>query len=230
MSYQRSALDLIADGRVLSALKYGATVYCASYRGTSCRRRAQGSELCGRRSSRSAGGPGRAAHQQRPAGAPDVSRGGGDVFCRVDRRLSGFPSWQRRVAAAVSAAVARGSDRHQLPGAARERLVHALRLTQWLVATALLGVVFLCIQGYEWIRLVQFGLKVSSSVYGATFYTLIGCHGLHVLGAGMWLMGVSMRAHGGRYTAQRHTGVELWAMYWTFVVSFWPGPLGLLEL
>jgi|SRR3990172_2256489 len=104
------------------------------------------------------------------------------------------------------------------------------RLTQWLVATALLGVVFLCIQGYEWIRLVQFGLKVSSSVYGATFYTLIGCHGLHVLGAGMWLMVVSMRAHGGRYTAQRHTGVELCAMYWTFVVALWPVLYGLVYL
>lgn len=104
------------------------------------------------------------------------------------------------------------------------------RLTQWLVTTALLGAVFLAIQGYEWVRLVDFGLKVSSGVYGATFYTLIGCHGLHVLGALLWLMVVSMRAQAGRYTAQRHTGVELCAMYWTFVVALWPVLYGLVYL
>ena len=46
-----------------------------------------------------------------------------------------------------------------------------------------LGVLFLFIQGVEWTRLVHYGLGVSSGIYGATFYTLIGVHGAHVLGA-----------------------------------------------
>ncbi|MBI3001866.1 MAG: heme-copper oxidase subunit III [Deltaproteobacteria bacterium] len=104
------------------------------------------------------------------------------------------------------------------------------RLTQWLVATALLGVVFLGIQGYEWIRLVQFGLKVSSSVYGATFYTLVGCHGFHVLGAVLWLLTVAAMAGRGRFTERSRTGVELCAMYWTFVVALWPVLYGLVYL
>jgi heme/copper-type cytochrome/quinol oxidase subunit 3 len=104
------------------------------------------------------------------------------------------------------------------------------RLIRRLGTTALLGSFFLMIQGYEWIRLVHFGLTLSSGVYGATFYTLIGCHGLHVLGAVIWLLVVLMLARRGKFTASRHTGVALCGMYWTFVVALWPVLYGLVYL
>ena len=46
----------------------------------------------------------------------------------------------------------------------------------------LLGLFFLVMQGKEWIELIDFGLTISSSVYGGLFYLIIGAHGLHVLG------------------------------------------------
>src|SRR5262247_3900348 len=49
-----------------------------------------------------------------------------------------------------------------------------MKLIRFLGATATLGVVFLAVQGYEWTKLIRFGLTVSSSVYGGLFYTLIG--------------------------------------------------------
>ena len=104
------------------------------------------------------------------------------------------------------------------------------RLVRYLFATVLLGGLFLAFQGYEWIRLVQFGLTVSSGIYGATFYTLIGIHGLHVFGAVLWLLVILMLACRGRFTAKNHTGVELCAMYWTFVVALWPILYGLVYL
>ena len=58
----------------------------------------------------------------------------------------------------------------------------------------LLGRFFLSVQGYEWVRLIHFGLTVSSSVYGGLFYTLIGFHGLHVVGALIWLLVVFVLA------------------------------------
>ncbi len=88
--------------------------------------------------------------------------------------------------------------------------------------TVLLGLFFLAVQGYEWARLVHFGFTVSSGVYGATFYTLIGAHGLHVLAALIWLSVVVLMARRGRFTAQRHIGVSLCGMYWYFVVFLWP--------
>ena len=103
-------------------------------------------------------------------------------------------------------------------------------LVKYLLATVVLGGVFLSIQGYEWIRLVHYGLTMSSGIYGATFYTLIGCHAFHVLGAAFWLMVVVLWAQRGKYTAQSHTGVELCGMYWTFVVALWPVLYGLVYL
>lgn len=103
-------------------------------------------------------------------------------------------------------------------------------LARFLLVTLLLGGIFLGIQGYEWLRLVEFGLKVSSGIYGATFYTLIGIHGLHVLGAVLWLTIVLIQTRQGRFTAERHTGVELCTMYWTFVVALWPILYGLVYL
>lgn len=85
-----------------------------------------------------------------------------------------------------------------------------------------LGVLFLVIQGIEWTRLVHFGLRVSSGIYGATFYTLIGVHGAHVLGAAAWLGGVLWLAWRGRFTRHRYVVLDCCAIYWHFVVALWP--------
>ena len=50
------------------------------------------------------------------------------------------------------------------------------QLTRWLMITCVLGVVFLTVQGFEWIRLIRFGLSMTSSLYGAMFYSIIGLH------------------------------------------------------
>jgi heme/copper-type cytochrome/quinol oxidase subunit 3 len=110
-------------------------------------------------------------------------------------------------------------------------LVRALRsvragdrggLVRWLGWTWGLGALFLVIQGIEWTRLVHFGLRMSSGIYGATFYTLIGIHGAHVLGAAVWLGGVLWFARQGRFTPERHVALDCCAIYWHFVVALWP--------
>jgi len=94
-------------------------------------------------------------------------------------------------------------------------------LVRGLGLTAILGATFLAVQGSEWIRLVHHGLTLRSGTYGATFYTLIGCHGLHVLGAVVWLAVVLRQARRGRFSPARHVGVQLCAIYWMFVVGLW---------
>jgi len=106
----------------------------------------------------------------------------------------------------------------------------ATHLVRWLGVTALLGAIFLAVQGYEWIELIQFGLTVSSSVYGGLFYTLIGFHALHVFGALVWLMVVFVLARRGHYAKDHYVGVQTCAMYWTFVVALWPALYGLVYL
>jgi heme/copper-type cytochrome/quinol oxidase subunit 3 len=100
----------------------------------------------------------------------------------------------------------------------------------WIRVTALLGLIFLSVQGYEWARLLQFGLTLSSSVYGATFYTIIGCHAAHVLGAVVWLLTILVLAKKQRFSLERHVGVEVCGLYWYFVVALWPVLFGLVYL
>jgi heme/copper-type cytochrome/quinol oxidase subunit 3 len=114
--------------------------------------------------------------------------------------------------------------------------VHAARrgdrakLLRFIGVTALLGAIFLSVQGFEWLELIHFGLTVSSSVYGGLFYTLIGFHAAHVLGALVWLGVVFRLARNGRYSKANHVGLRTCAMYWTFVVGLWPILYGLVYL
>lgn len=115
-----------------------------------------------------------------------------------------------------------------LSSATMARALSAIRrgnpagLVHGLGQTGLLGAIFLGVQGYEWGRLVEFGFTVSSGSYGATFYTLIGAHGAHVLGALIWLGITLIRAGRGRFTAEAHAPVLLCGIYWSFVVFLWP--------
>lgn len=101
-------------------------------------------------------------------------------------------------------------------------------LTAWLTATLASGLVFLGVQGFEWVRLVQFGLTFNSSIYGGTFYALIGAHALHALAAVLVLGFVVMRSFNGYYTTQQHRGLVLCRLYWFFVVGIWPVLYGLV--
>jgi cytochrome c oxidase subunit 3 len=106
----------------------------------------------------------------------------------------------------------------------------ASKLVRHLTFTALLGALFLFIQGYEWMSLIRFGLTTSSSVYGGLFYTLIGAHGAHVFGGLIWLLIVCWQAKRGRFSKTDFVGVQTARMYWTFVVALWPVLYGLVYL
>lgn len=96
------------------------------------------------------------------------------------------------------------------------------QVQQWLGATFALGLTFLLIQGYEWARLLGFGLTTSSGVYGGLFYTLIGAHGVHIIGALATLWAVLKKARHGSYTAASHPGLSAMSLFWYFVVAVWP--------
>ncbi|HSV07923.1 MAG TPA: cytochrome c oxidase subunit 3 [Candidatus Binatus sp.] len=95
------------------------------------------------------------------------------------------------------------------------------RLARSLGQTALLGGTFLVVQGIEWVRLVRHGLTLASGTYGATFYVLIGCHGVHVLAAVTWLVVTGLLARRGAFIAGRQAPLEMCAIYWYFVCALW---------
>lgn len=102
------------------------------------------------------------------------------------------------------------------------------KFIRYLLVTSALGIVFMAVQGSEWIRLIHFGLTISSGVYGGTFYTLIGFHGLHVLGAVLWLVCIFFHLRKAPLEPRFKIRLELCAIYWYFVVGLWPVLFGLV--
>ena len=57
----------------------------------------------------------------------------------------------------------------------------------WLVATGLLGLVFLGIELHEFSTMIAEGAGPQRSAFLSSFFTLVGCHGAHVTTGLMWL-------------------------------------------
>lgn len=94
----------------------------------------------------------------------------------------------------------------------------------WMWITVLLGVTFLGFQAYEYMHAYRdLNLKLSSGVYGSTFYMLTGFHGFHVCVGALMLLFITLRLHKGHFTPQRHFGFEGAAWYWHFVDVVWLG-------
>jgi cytochrome c oxidase subunit 3 len=92
----------------------------------------------------------------------------------------------------------------------------------WL--TVLLGVIFLLVQGYEYFHAYhELNLKLSSGVYGSTFFMLTGFHGFHVFIGMLMLLFITLRLQKGHFSALRHFGFEGAAWYWHFVDVVWLG-------
>ncbi|MFM9879435.1 MAG: cytochrome c oxidase subunit 3 [Burkholderiaceae bacterium] len=90
--------------------------------------------------------------------------------------------------------------------------------------TVLLGIVFLGVQGFEYAHAYSdLNLKLSSGVYGSTFYMLTGFHGFHVFVGMLMLLFITLRLQKGHFTADKHFGFEGAAWYWHFVDVVWLG-------
>ena len=105
---------------------------------------------------------------------------------------------------------------------------HALRegnrkvLGYALAATWMLGFVFVYLQGTEYHEAYsELGLKLSTGIYGSTFFMLTGFHGLHVSIGAIMLFIIWLRCMRGHFTPTRHFAFEAVAWYWHFVDVVW---------
>lgn len=91
-----------------------------------------------------------------------------------------------------------------------------------LAATILLGALFLAGTAYEWHELIEKRhLTISTNLFGTTYYTLIGCHAVHVtlgLISISLLLGLSAT---GLLGERAHRPFQLAEWYWHFVDGVW---------
>jgi len=91
----------------------------------------------------------------------------------------------------------------------------------WLLVTIVFGLIFLIGQGKEYIRLINDNITLGGSVFGTSFYTLTGFHGLHVFIGLIVLSIVLLLAFSGDFNKQSTNVTSTVAIYWHFVDIVW---------
>ena len=133
------------------------------------------------------------------------------LYVQADDALNAASAWFET---AVGRELADGAHLYQLGGNGTP----ILKLRHWPISY----VSSLLVQGVEWVQLIRHGLRASSSPYGGTFYTLIGCHAVHVLAAVITLVVLLAWIGRTRRIERWQTPIAVCRLYWLFVVAVWP--------
>jgi cytochrome c oxidase subunit 3 len=97
-------------------------------------------------------------------------------------------------------------------------------LNIWLATTVALGALFVYLQATEYHHAyTELSLKLSSGIYGSTFFLLTGFHGFHVTMGAVMLAVILLRSIKGHFTNHDHFAFEAVAWYWHFVDVVWLG-------
>ncbi|MDJ0813401.1 MAG: cytochrome c oxidase subunit 3 [Woeseiaceae bacterium] len=97
-------------------------------------------------------------------------------------------------------------------------------LSTFLALTFILGFIFVGLQAYEYVHAYQdLNLRLTSGIYGSTFFMLTGFHGLHVTIGAIMLTIIWLRVVKGHFSPDNHFAFEATAWYWHFVDAVWVG-------
>ena len=82
-------------------------------------------------------------------------------------------------------------------------------LKTFLALTFILGFIFVGLQAYEYIHAYQdLNLKLTTGIYGSTFFMLTGFHGMHVTIGAIMLLIIWLRVMKGHFTPDNHFAFE----------------------
>jgi cytochrome c oxidase subunit III len=85
-----------------------------------------------------------------------------------------------------------------------------------------LGTIFILGTAREWYHLIyDEGLTISSSLFGTTYYSLVGLHAFHVIVGLTGLSIIMIFAALGLVKQEHASRIEMFAMYWHFVDAVW---------
>ncbi len=96
-----------------------------------------------------------------------------------------------------------------------------------MMATAVLGAMFVSMQAFEWTKLIMEGVRpwgnpMGAAQFGSTFFMITGFHGLHVSVGVIYLSIVAFKVRRGDYARKgNYQIVEITGLYWHFVDLVW---------
>lgn len=91
----------------------------------------------------------------------------------------------------------------------------------WTAGVCFFGAIFLGFQAYEFLHFRDLGLTLAGNLFGSTFYTLTGTHGVHVAIGILWLMSFLIASYIKPMTSKDAIDLDVAALYWHFVDIVW---------
>ena len=95
-----------------------------------------------------------------------------------------------------------------------------VRFRLFILLTAIFGAIFIGFQSFEFTEFVHKGLTLQKNLFGTTFYTMTGTHGLHVTIGVIWLLGWFIYSFFGDMS-DKAIDIESMGLYWHFVDIVW---------
>ena len=99
------------------------------------------------------------------------------------------------------------------------------RSTIWfqvsMAVTCLFGLGFLAIEGNEFASLVIRGAEPTRSAFLSAFFTLVGCHGLHVSAGILWLLTMMAQVFAKGFRADIQRRILCFALFWHALDIIW---------
>lgn len=85
-----------------------------------------------------------------------------------------------------------------------------------------LGLLFVLVQGYEWTKLIEYGMSTEKSLFASFFYTIIGAHALHVVDGLIIMLVIISQFLKEPNRDEVKFRLQVLGVYWYFVVLIWP--------
>ena len=92
-----------------------------------------------------------------------------------------------------------------------------------MLATGALGAIFLALEVREFAGLVAQGTGPARSAFLSAFFTLVGCHGLHVALGLLWLMTMMAQVYAKGFRADVQRRLLCFALFWHALDIIWVG-------
>jgi cytochrome o ubiquinol oxidase subunit 3 len=90
-----------------------------------------------------------------------------------------------------------------------------------MAVTCIFGLAFLTIEGREFASLVARGAGPTRSAFLSAFFTLVGCHGLHVSGGILWLLTMMAQVFAKGFRADIQRRILCFALFWHALDIIW---------
>jgi cytochrome o ubiquinol oxidase subunit 3 len=90
-----------------------------------------------------------------------------------------------------------------------------------MAVTGALGLGFLAIEAREFTSLVALGAGPTRSAFLSAFFTLVGCHGLHVSAGELWLLTMMAQVFAKGFRADIQRRILCFALFWHALDIIW---------